>query len=103
MLDGLNFCGHINSVRITYDPVKRQTTLTKRGLDFEDAATIFGGVTLTLLDDRHDYGELRYQTYGLLGRRLVMVVWTPRGADRHLISMRKCNARERARYEARMG
>jgi uncharacterized protein len=89
-------------VKITYDPVKRDTTLAERGLDFEDAAKIFGGTTLTLLDDRRDYGEPRFQTYGLLYRRLVMVVWTPRGADRHIISMRKCNAREKARFEARL-
>jgi uncharacterized DUF497 family protein len=89
-------------VRITYDPAKRQATLTERGLDFADAAKVFGGVTLTLLDDRRDYGEPRYQTYGLLGRRLVMVVWTPRGADRHVISMRKCNAREKAHFEAEL-
>ena len=62
----------------------------------------FAGATLTLEDDRLDYGEARFQTYGLLGRRLVMVVWTPRGADRHVISMRKCNAREKARFQARL-
>jgi hypothetical protein len=97
------FRGHINSVGITYDPRKRQRTLAERGLDFEYAKTVFSGATLTLLDDREDYGEPRFQTYGLLGRRLVMVVWTPRGADRHVISMRKCNAREKARYAARLG
>jgi uncharacterized DUF497 family protein len=89
-------------VAITYDPAKRQVTLANRGLDFEDVATVFAGVTLTLLDDRQDYGEPRFQTYGLLGRRLVMVVWTPRGADRHVISMRKCNAREKARFEGEL-
>jgi uncharacterized protein len=99
----LIFRGHINSVGITYDPRKRQKTLVERGLDFERAETVFSGATLTLLDDREDYGEPRFQTYGLLGRRLVMVVWTPRGADRHIISMRKCNAREKARYAARLG
>jgi uncharacterized DUF497 family protein len=78
-------------------------TLADRGLDFEDAAQVFDGATLTLLDDRQDYGEPRFQTYGLLGRRLVMVVWTPRGADRHVISMRKCNAREKARFQTRLG
>ena len=102
-LDGLIFRGHINSVGITYDPRKRQKTLAERGLDFERAETVFSGATLTLLDDREDYGEPRFQTYGLLGRSLVMVVWTPRGADRHVISMRKCNAREKARYAARLG
>jgi hypothetical protein len=90
-------------VGITYDPRKRQKTLVERGLDFDRAETVFSGATLTLLDDREDYGEPRFQTYGLLGRRLVMVVWTPRGADRHVISMRKCNAREKARYAARLG
>lgn len=95
--------GHINSVRITYDPAKRKKTLVERGLDFEHAALVFGGATLTLLDDRLDYGEPRFQTYGLLGRRLVVVVWTPRGSDRHVISMRKCNAREKARFQARLG
>jgi uncharacterized protein len=90
-------------VAITYDPAKRKRALAERGLDFEAAATVFAGVTLTLQDDRHDYGEPRFQTYGMLGQRLVLVVWTPRGADRHVISMRKCNAREKARYQARVG
>lgn len=90
-------------MKITYDPTKRRKTLVERGLDFEDVAGVFAGVTLTLEDDRQDYGEPRFQTYGLLGRRLVMVVWTPRGADRHVISMRKCNAREKARFQARLG
>jgi uncharacterized protein len=89
-------------VKITYDPAKREKTLSERGLDFKDAAKVFDGPTLTLLDDRRDYGEPRFQTYGLIGRRLVMVVWTPRGADRHVISMRKCNAREKARFQARL-
>ena len=88
---------------ITYDPVKRLRALSERGLDFEAAATVFGGVTLTLRDDRRNYGEPRFQTYGLLGQRLVMIVWTPRGADRHVISMGKCNAREKKRFEALLG
>jgi uncharacterized DUF497 family protein len=90
-------------VRITYDPAKRAKTLAERCLDFEDGGKIFAGLTLTLLDDRRDYGETRFQTYGLLDRQLVMVVWTPRGADRDIISMRKCNAREKARFQARLG
>jgi uncharacterized DUF497 family protein len=74
-----------------------------RGLDFQDAAKVFAGPTLTLPDERQDYGEDRYQTYGLLEDRLVMLVWTPRGEDRHVFSMRKCNDREKARFQARLG
>jgi uncharacterized DUF497 family protein len=56
-----------------------------------------------LIDDRKDYGEVRHQTYGFLGNRVVMVVWTDRAQARHIISMRHCNEREAAKVRARMG
>lgn len=87
---------------ISYDPAKRDETLKERGLDFADAALVFAGLTLTLPDLRQDYGEDRFQTYGLLDGRLVMVVWTERGEDRHIMSMRKCNEREQAKFNARL-
>ena len=79
-------------MRISYDPAKRERTLQERGLDFDDAARVFDGPTLTRPDLREDYGE--YQSFGLLRGRMVVVVWTPRGDARHVMSMRKCNARE---------
>jgi uncharacterized DUF497 family protein len=85
-------------VRITFDPVKRERTLRERGLDFEEAAEVFAGPTFDRPDDRHDYGELRNITAGFLRGRMVILVWTPRGADRHIISMRKANDRETRRY-----
>ena len=87
---------------ITYDPEKRAEILKHRKLDFENAATVFAGTTLTIEDDRQDYGEPRFQTLGLLNGRLVMVVWTPRGEARHVISMRKANDRERKRHQAQL-
>jgi uncharacterized DUF497 family protein len=87
---------------ISYDPAKRDETLAERGLDFEDAEQVFAGLTLTLPDLRHDYGEGRFQTYGLLDGRLVMVVWTARGEDRQIMPMRKCNEREQAKFKARL-
>jgi uncharacterized DUF497 family protein len=89
-------------VKISYDPAKRAKTLAERGLDFDDAARVFAGPTLTLPDERRDYGEIRYQTYGLLDDRLIMLVWTERGDTRHIISMRKCNAREETLFQARL-
>jgi uncharacterized DUF497 family protein len=35
--------------------------------------------------------------------RMVIVVWTPRGEDRHVMSMRKANDREQAKYQAQVG
>lgn len=83
---------------ITYDPAKRDWTLRERGLDFEETKEVFAGRMLQRRDDRHDYGEVRIVTIGFLRGRMVVVVWTLRGNDRHVISMRKANDREKARY-----
>lgn len=84
-------------MRISFDPDKRDKTLKERGLDFADAALIFAGVTLELEDTRKNYGETRIICYGFLEGRMVVVGYTPRGADRHIFSMRKANEREKAR------
>lgn len=89
-------------MEITYDAEKRGLTLEKRGLDFEDAVHVFAGPVLDIEDDRQDYGETRWLTFGLLNERIVAVVWTQRGEARHIISMRKANERERKRYEGRL-
>ena len=94
--------GHCG-VKIRYDPAKRAQTLIERGLDFDDALTVFSGPTFEAVDDRRDYGERRWQTYGLLGGRLVTIVWTDRADSRHIMSMRKCNEREQARFSRRLG
>ena len=88
-------------MKITFDPAKRQAALDDRGLNFADAAFVFADQTITVEDRRRDYGETRYQTVGFLAGRMVMVVWTPRGEARHVMSMRKCNAREKAIYQKR--
>lgn len=88
-------------MKITFDPPKRAVTLADRGLDFNDAAEVFLGDTLDFPDDRRDYGELRMITVGHLRNRMVVIVWTPRGSARHVISMRKANAREKARFGKR--
>ena len=88
---------------ITYDPIKRAQALTDRGLDFEDAKFVFEGVTLEVDDVRRDYGEMRVICYGLLEGRMLVVGYTPRGADRHVFSMRKANEREQVRIGPKIG
>ncbi|HEX6858766.1 MAG TPA: BrnT family toxin [Caulobacteraceae bacterium] len=89
-------------MRITFHEDKRARTLAERGLDFADAARVFEGIEYTMPDHRRDYGEARYQTVGYLGETMVMVVWTPRGENRHVISMRKCNEREREKFQVHL-
>jgi hypothetical protein len=90
-------------LKITFDPVKREATITERGLDFADADQVFAGVTLDGEDERADYGERRLVSVGHLRGRMVIVVWTQRGDARHVISMRKANEREQARYRQQLG
>ncbi|KLK91414.1 hypothetical protein AA309_20155 [Microvirga vignae] len=89
-------------MKVDYDPPKRQVTLEERGLDMARAGEIFEGATLTVEDDRKDYGEPRYITVGYLDGRMVVTVWTPRGAVRRIISLRKANDREQALYGPRL-
>ena len=88
---------------ITYDPNKRARTLRDRGLEFEDSPIVFAGLTVEVEDTRKDYGETRMICYGRLEGRLVVIGYTPRGADRHIFSMRKANAREQVRLAPYFG
>lgn len=84
-------------MRISYDPARRDRTRAERGLDFEDALEVFEGLTVEVEDTRKEYGERRILCFGLLAGRLVVVGYTPRGAVRHIFSMRKANDREQTR------
>jgi uncharacterized DUF497 family protein len=90
-------------MRITFDAVKREKTLRERGLDFARAREVFDGLTITLPDQRQDYGEPRFITAGWLDERLIVLVWTPRGLARRIISMRKANEREIDKYKQSLG
>jgi uncharacterized DUF497 family protein len=83
------------SLKVTFDPAKRLVTLRERGIDFaSDAERVFAGRVATVIDNRFNYGEERNSTAGWLNGRMVTVIWTARGAARHIISMRYCHARE---------
>ena len=89
-------------MEIEFDPVKRNRTLAERGLDFARASESFAGHHFTAEDMREDYLEQRFITVGLLDKRMVVMVWTPRGDARRIISMRKANEREQKRYAQRL-
>jgi uncharacterized DUF497 family protein len=77
--------------------------LRDRGLDFEDAPLVFAGLTVEVEDTRKDYGEQRIICFGQLEGRLVVIGYTPRGAVRHIFSMRKANDREKIRLAPYFG
>jgi uncharacterized DUF497 family protein len=50
-----------------------------------------------------NYEEDRFITVGWLDARLGVLVWTPRGEVRRIISMRKANDREKALFTRHLG
>ena len=65
------------------------------------AEEVLAGATLTIEDDRLDYGEDRFITIGFLDGAMVVLVWTPRSGRHRIISMRQANERERTLYSSR--
>ena len=86
---------------VEFDAAKRAATLQARGLDMARAGEVFAGTTLTVEDDRRDYGEDRFITIGFLDGAMVVLVWTLREDAQRIISMRKANERERTLYGPR--
>ena len=62
------------------------------------AVEVLAGDTLTVEDNRRDYGEDRFITVGFLDGMMVVLVWTPRVEAYRIVSMRKANERERELY-----
>jgi uncharacterized DUF497 family protein len=59
---------------------------------------IFDSYTLTIEDDRHDYGEERFITFGILEGRIVVVLHTENEDSIRIISTRKATKYEEKAY-----
>jgi len=70
----------------------------KHGIDFINAPMIFDSYTLTILDDRYDYGEERFVTFGIFEGRVVVVVHTENEDSIRIISIRKATKYEEKTY-----
>jgi uncharacterized DUF497 family protein len=85
-------------MRFEWDEAKRESNLIKHGIDFIDVEKIFEGETVTILDDRLDYGEERFITLGLLDGRVMVIVHTETEDLIRLISARKATSNEEISY-----
>lgn len=87
--------------RFEWDAAKSDENRARRGFGFDDILRVFHDPSrVTFADDRFDYGESRWITFGRIDRRLFAVAHTTRGETIRIISARKANDRERMRYEA---
>lgn len=81
-----------------WDEEKRLSNISKHGIDFTDVENLFDAETVTIFDNRFDYGEERFITFGLLERRVVAVVHTETEETIRIISVRKATTNEEENY-----
>ena len=79
-----------------WDEAKRRETLERRGIDFAEIYGFDWGTSIRWPSPRND--EERQASLGMIGDRLYHVVWTMRGENTRIISLRKANRREERVY-----
>lgn len=86
-------------MKFEWDENKRQVNWQRHGIDFVGVCEVFDDPNaITILDDRFDYGENRFITFGLLNGRIVSVVHTEADEIIRIISVRKAEKDEQIEY-----
>ena len=81
-----------------WDEAKRRANLRDHGIDFIDIEIVFESETVTIIDDRFDYGEQRFVTFGMLEGRVVAIAHTETDERIRIISVRKGTKNEEKSY-----
>jgi uncharacterized protein len=88
-------------MKCNWDPSKAESNLSKHGVSFEEAKTVFDDpLYVDFYDLDHSEEEERYLIVGNSGQqRLLIVSYTERGDSMRLISAREVTRAEREAYE----
>jgi uncharacterized DUF497 family protein len=88
---------------IEWDITKAESNYRKHGIRFEEAALVYDDPLAVALQDRYENHEHRWQTIGMIGGFLLLLVaHTVRieGVEViRIISARRADRKERKRYE----
>lgn len=84
----------------TWDSDKSDRCYRERGFDFDHAVAVFEGDFIEWEDRRREYREQRFVTIGQVADTVLVVVWTPRGNFRRIISARPASRSEREKFYA---
>jgi uncharacterized DUF497 family protein len=83
-----------------FDPTKNAGNLDKHGVSLADGDGVLLDPLALTVEDTDTEGEQRWQTIGVNSfGKLMIVVWTYRGDDVRLISVRLPGPMERRAYE----
>jgi uncharacterized DUF497 family protein len=85
-------------MRFEWDEAKRRSNIKRHGIDFVDVDEVFAGEAITFLDDRYDYGETRFLTFGLLWGEVVAIVHIETDEVIRIISVRRASKDEEETY-----
>ena len=81
-----------------WDEAKNQVNLLKHGIDFEAAIRIYDDFVITTSSQQPNLTEERFLSIGLLRGLEIVVIFTPRGEKRRIVSARRARKAERAKY-----
>lgn len=85
-------------MRVEWDEAKRRSNIRRHGIDFAAVEKVLDDATITFLDDRFDYGELRFLTFGLLNDKVLVITHTETDEVIRVISVRKASKNEQGTY-----
>ena len=85
-------------MQFEWDENKRQSNLTKHGLDFFEAVEVFESPHVKI-PSSNEGEEERFLAIGMFQGRFVTVVYTHRGTAVRIISFRRARHEERRKYQ----
>ena len=100
-MDWFETRGYNRHMEFEWDGDKAAANLSKHGIRFEEAASVFGDpLTITFPDPAHSVGEHRFLAFGISRTETLLVVsFAERGKRIRLISARQATRAERKIYE----
>ncbi|MFL5284738.1 MAG: BrnT family toxin [Rhodopila sp.] len=84
---------------IEFDAAKDEINRLKHGVSLVLGAEVMMNRIGQIDDDRRDYGEARFNAFGLVNGRLFICSYTMRGPTYRLISVRKASKQEQRRWQ----
>ena len=81
-----------------WDQGKAVANFAKHGVAFESVMAFGWRTALVVDDDRHSTIEQRHKALGLIGSKLHMMIFTQRGNNVRIVSLRPANRSERKAY-----
>jgi uncharacterized DUF497 family protein len=81
---------------VDFDPAKEAINLSKHGVSL--ARWVDLDIEVAFVDDRNDYGEVRYRAYGYIDGVAYCLAFTSRNGKVRPISLRRVHTKEMKRY-----